>query len=220
VDPLNGDHVLLAGHEMNLLVQSFDGGRTWTSIPMNAGMNQNGGTAYLFFINTGNAATTATTWLYTGQDTNGTIGTWRTSNGGTSWQKVDNNEHPHGAGQYFQPDTSGVVFMAGARSASGWGVQRSTDYGVTWTHVGNTTNEAAVFGTPNRVYSMFSWACQRCTLSTNAQSAPLPGTAGWTSMTTPAGMSMGAAQAAVVFDGSRNVIVTANWMAGLWRYIE
>jgi hypothetical protein len=33
-------------------------------------------------------------------------------------------------------------------------------------------------------------------------------------------MLIGPAQAAVVFDGSRYVIVTANWQAGLWRYVE
>ena len=30
----------------------------------------------------------------------------------------------------------------------------------------------------------------------------------------------GAAQAAVVFDGSHYIVVTANWRAGLWRYVE
>jgi hypothetical protein len=220
VDPYNGDHLLMAGHEMNLLVQSFDGGRTWSSIPMAGGMNQNGGTAYLYFINTGNASTTAGTWLYSAQTTGGGIGTWRTANGGGSWVKVDNNEHPHGTAQYYQPDTSGVVYMAGAYSARGWGVLRSTDYGQTWTHVGATANEAVVWGTPNRVYAMYSWACGNCTVATSAQSAAQPGTGGWTAMPTPAGMTAGAAQAVVVFDGSKYVTVTANWLAGLWRYVE
>ena len=220
VDPYNGDHILLAGHEMNLLVQSFDGGRNWSSIPMSGGMNQNGGTAYLYFVNTGNASTTATTWLYSAQATGGSIGTWRTSNGGASWQRVDSNEHPHGTAQYYQPDTGGVVYMAGIYSGYGWGVLRSTDYGQTWSHVGSTLNSAVVWGTPNRVYAMYSWACGACTVPTSAQSAPQPGASGWTSMSTPGGMSAGAAQAAVVYDGSRYVVVTANWLAGLWRYVE
>jgi hypothetical protein len=205
---------------MNLLVQSFDGGATWTAVPISAGMNQSAGTASIFFVNTGNASTTATTWLYLAQFSGGGIGTWRTTNGGATWTKVDNNEHPHGDGQIYQPDSSGVVYMAGAYSALGWGVLRSTDYGQTWTHMGQTTQEAAVFGTPNNVYAMYAWACGACTVAPNGQIAPQPGSSAWVAMTTPAGMTAGAAQAAVVFNGSRYVIVTANWLAGLWRYVE
>jgi hypothetical protein len=31
---------------------------------------------------------------------------------------------------------------------------------------------------------------------------------------------MGPTAAAVVFDGQRYVVITANWLAGLWRYVE
>jgi photosystem II stability/assembly factor-like uncharacterized protein len=187
---------------------------------MAAGMNQNGGTASLFFIDTGSATTTANTWLYMGQQSGGAVGTWRTTNGGASWTRVDNNEHPHGDGQIYQPDTSGVVYMAGAYSALGWGVLRSTDFGQTWTHVGQATSEAVVFGTPNRVYAMQAWACGHCTVAPNFQTAPQPATTGWASASTPASMAQGAAQAVVVFNGSKYVIVTANWLSGLWRYVE
>jgi hypothetical protein len=220
VDPYNGNHLLMAGHEMNLLVQSTDGGRTWTNVPLAGGMNQNGGTAAIFFINTGNASTTANTWLWLAQASGGAVGTWRTTNGGASWTRVDSNEHPHGNSQIYQPDTSGVVFMAGLYSASGWGVVRSTDFGQTWAHVGSTTNQATVFGTPANVYSMWSWACGKCTLDAAEQRAPAPGISGWVSAPAPSSMSIGAAQAVVVFDGSRYVIVSANWLAGLWRLVE
>jgi hypothetical protein len=220
VDPFNPNHLLMAGHEMNLLVQSTNGGVTWTSVPLASGMNQSGGTASIFFINTGNAGTTASTWLYLAQQSGGAIGTWRTTSGGASWTRVDSNEHPHGDGQIYQPDVSGVVYMAGAYSALGWGVLRSTDYGQTWAHVGQTVAEAVVFGTPNNVYAMQAWACGHCTVAANAQVAGQPGISGWVSTTTPSTMTAGAAQAAVVFNGSRYVLITANWLAGLWRYVE
>ena len=220
VDPYNGNHLIMNGHEMNLIVQSFDGGQTWTNVPMAGGMNENGGTGFLFFVDTGVASTTATTWLWTAQGTGGGIGTWRTTNGGGSWTKVDNNEHPHGEMQIYQPDTNGVVYMAGLYSASGWGVLRSVNYGQTWTHVGNSGGEAIVFGTPNKVYAMYSWACGGCTVDPAFQSAPQPGTSGWTSVPSPAGMVMGPAQTATVFDGTRWVVIGANWMAGLWRFVE
>ncbi len=220
VDPYNPNHVVLQGHEMNLMVQSVDGGQNWTAVPIAAGMNENGGTGAFTFVNTGNPATTANTWLWLGQTSGGGIGSWRTTNGGASWTKVDNNEHPHGTSQFYQPNTSGVIYMAGAYSALGWGVLRSADYGQTWTHVGGTSGEAVVFGTPNRTYAMWSWACIGCTVDPAAQSAPSPGTTGWAPMTMPSNMQMGPASAAVVFDGSHYVIVTSNWKAGLWRYVE
>jgi hypothetical protein len=33
-------------------------------------------------------------------------------------------------------------------------------------------------------------------------------------------MKIGAAQAAVTNDGAHDIIVTANWSAGLYRYVE
>jgi hypothetical protein len=220
VDPYNPNHVILNGHEMNVIVQSMDGGQTWTSVPMAAGMNENGGTGFITFVNTGNAATTANTWLWIGQQNGGTYGTWRTSNGGSSWTQVDKNEHPHGESQFYQPDASGVIYMAGVNSGKGWGVLRSTDYGQTWAHVGNTSGEGIVFGTPNHIYAMWAWACAHCTVDPAFEVGPAGGLGTWTSVPTPASMSMGGAQAAVVFDGTHYVIVTANWLSGLWRYVE
>ena len=220
VDPYDANHLLMAGHEMNVLVESIDGGQTWTSVATETGMQQNGGTAAIFFIDTGDATTTNKTFLWLAQQSD-QYGTWRTTNGGTSWTQVDKNEHAHGNSQIFQPDTKGVVFMAGVYSALGWGVLRSADYGQTWAHVGVTSNENVVFGTSKYVYAMQSWAQGlTATVNPNYEFAPQPGSTGWASPGTPAGMQQGAAQAAVTSDGTHNIIVTANWGAGLWRYIE
>jgi hypothetical protein len=223
VDPWDADHLIMSGHEMNLIVQSHDGGRTWSSVPMADGMRQNGGTGFLFFINTGNPATTAKTWLWTAQGSGGVIGTWRTSDGGATWVRVDSNEHPHGQMQIYQPDAFGVVYMPGIFSKLGAGVLRSTDYGETWVHVGSAMDQAAVFGSPNRVYGMFAWAawgCAGCLIDPALQSAPQPGTSGWSRMSTPPEMTIGPAQIATVFDGTNFIILTANWRGGLWRFIE
>jgi hypothetical protein len=133
---------------------------------------------------------------------------------------VDSNEHPHGQMQIHQPDTSGVVFMPGVYSGLGWGILRSTDFGRTWKHVGDTAQQAIVFGTPNKVYGMFAWACANCKLDPILQAAPAPGASGWKRSPTPPEMAIGAAQSATVFDGKDYIIVTANWKAGLWRYVE
>jgi hypothetical protein len=220
VDPYDDKHLLMAGHEMNVLVESDDGGEHWTEVKTDPGMEQNGGTAMVFFIDTGDKATTRTTFLWLGQQST-MYGTWRTTNSGAKWTKVDKNEHPHGISQIFQPDTSGILYMAGAYSDLGWGVLRSEDYGATWAHVGSTGNEAVVFGTPKFVYSMQSGAAGLTTvMDPGFQLSPAPGTGPWMSPGTPKEMTQGAAQGAVTNDGKYSVILTANWGAGVWRYVE
>lgn len=217
VDPYDPSHLLMCGHEMDLLVESTDGGQTWKQVPMNSGMNSGGGTSFLFFVNTGSATTTRNTWLLISQQN---VGTWRTANAGQTWTKVDDNTHPHGSSQIYQPGTDGVVFMAGVYSSLGWGVLRSTDYGQTWTHYGSSAGETIVFGTSKAVYAMYGWAQGPGNVAPALQVAPQPGATGWTSPPTPAAMTQGPGQAAVTVQGSNNVIVTASWLAGLWRYVE
>ena len=183
-------------------------------------MNAPGGSAAFVFIDTGAAATTRNTWLYSPQGTGGMIGTWRTTNGGTSWKQVDKNEKEHWYLQIFQPDTNGVVYMAGIYSMLGYGVLRSTDYRQTWAHVGKAMNENIVFGTSKHIYAMDAYT------SMNGQVGDAPGTGTWRAMatpwsgTSPSGAIAGTVQAAVTNDGTHNIIVTANWNGGLWRYIE
>ena len=50
--------------------------------------------------------------------------------------------------------------------------------------------------------------------------SPLPGTGAWTKPGTPAAMTQGPAQAAVTNDGKNNIILTASYNAGMWRYVE
>lgn len=221
VDPYNGAHILTAGHEVNYLQESFDGGATWASITLASGMMTSGGTAFINIINTGNSTTTAKTWLWMAQDSGGAFGTWRTTDEGVTWTQVDKTEHPHGSSQIYQPDTSGILFIAGQESVLGDGVLRSTDYGVTFAHVGNNTPMDSVIGTSKNMYAMYGLP-----LGPGVPVAPafqfdaLPGTGTWTAPGTPAGMTQGNALFATQNDGTHNIVLSANWNAGLWRYIE
>jgi hypothetical protein len=221
VDPYDPNHLLMAGHTVDLLVESKDGGQTWTAVPIDPKMAQMGGTTGILFIDTGSAATTRTTWLWLAAQAGGAIGTWRTTNSGTLWTHVESNEHPAGATQIFQPDTSGVVFMVGLYSAQGWGILRSPDYGQTWTHVGGNKPGTIVFGTTKNVYSMYGWAIGAGGMvDPTLQVAALPATGDFATPGTPAEMVQGPAQAAVTNDGMNNIILVAGYNAGLWRYIE
>jgi hypothetical protein len=222
VDPYNPNHLLMTAHEQDYILQSTNGGRTWSRVTMAARMmGTMHNTGAIFFINTGNSTTTATTWLWLSQITGGAYGTWRTSDGGTSWTQVDTNEHPHGIAQVYQPDTSGVMYMAGMYSAHGNGVLRSTDYGQTWTHVGQATAETVVTGTPNNVYALFGWAIGAgSTVAPAFELAAQPGTGTWSMPSTPANMTQAGGTMAVVNDGTHYIIVDAGWNRGLWRYVE
>jgi hypothetical protein len=221
IDPYDPDHLLMAGHAVDVLVESTDGGKTWNAITTAPGMKQNGGTGGIDFIDTGDAATTRTTWLWLAAQSGGGIGTWRTTKGGADWTRVETNEHTNGSSQIFQPDTGGVVFMAGVYSKLGGGVLRSPDYGVTWTHVGQGSQEAIVFGTSKNLYSMFGWGIGAGGMVDPVlEVSPIPGTGAWSKPGTPAAMTQGPAQAAVTNDGKNSIIVTASYNAGLWRYVE
>lgn len=222
-DPYDQNHLLMVGHEQDSLVESVDGGQNWTAVTLAAGMKQNvNGTANgaIFFIDTGTAATTRGNWLWMGQQSGGNFGTWRTTDSAAHWVQVDKNEHG-GTPQIYQPDHNGVVFMAGTYSALGQGVLRSSDYGQTWTHVGLGSNEAVVFGTSKNVYAMYGFAVGPGGSNDPAfEVASQPGTGTWVAPGTPAGLTQGSAEVAVINDGTHNVAVGAMYNSGLWRYVE
>jgi hypothetical protein len=166
---------------------------------------------YPTFIDTGDSTTTRGTWLNVAQMTGGSVGTWRTTDGGKTWNQVDKNEHAHGGSQLFQ--YQGTVYLAGVYSALGWGVLRSTDHGATFTHVGSGGSQGIVYGTSKYVYA------QAAPFGDQSQTerAPQPGTA-WS--TWPLTMKDGPKRAAVTFDGTHFIVVGGNWMAGVWRYVE
>src|SRR5258708_4136569 len=121
IDPYDSSHFIMSPHELNTIYQSFDAGQSWSNVSLDPGMAA-GGSGGVFFINTSDAATTRNTWIWMAQAAGGSVGTWRTTNGGVSWTRVDSNEGTHGPKGFWQPDTSGVAFTAGVYSSLGWGV--------------------------------------------------------------------------------------------------
>ncbi|MDR3385960.1 MAG: sialidase family protein [Rudaea sp.] len=211
VDPYDGQHLIAGFHGFPGISESTDGGQTWTTIAVPGGI---GSSLYPFFVQTGLASSTRTTWLTQAQWVSNTAGIWRTSNGGSTWSNVaPANEHQHGSSQIYQAG-GGVIY---APSVNPDGVFRSADYGQTWNQV-STTLENAVFGTPNQIYADNSFASSGAN-SVNLISAP-PSGAAWSAMTPVPAMSNGSKRAAVTRDGSGYIIVSGNWLAGIWRYVE
>jgi hypothetical protein len=134
---------------------------------------------------------------------------------------VDLNEHSLGAAQIYQPDTSGVIYMAGEYSALGQGVLRSTDYGKTWIHVGLNNPEIVVVGTAKNVYGMVGGPGGPGSVTDpHFEVGSQPGTGTWVEPGTPADLIDGAAQIGVVNDGTHSILVGAMWNVGVWRYVE
>jgi hypothetical protein len=223
VDPYDNQHLLMAGHANNFLLESVNGGDTWKTLTLDPGMTQNtqGGTWAPAFIDNGNPADTRKTWLFIAAMTGGLEGTWRTTDAGATWTHVDNNEHINGGSQIYQPDTKGSIFMPGVYSGEGWGVLYSSDFGLTWQHVGGSTQESVVIGTPKNLYAAYGWG-----VGAGGEAAPslevssLPGTGDWATPGTPMEMTQGPAEGAVTSDGKNNIVFLANYNAGLWRYVE
>jgi hypothetical protein len=215
IDPYDPNHLLMNAHGMNLLLQSLDGAQSWSAVSTDPAMQDN--IPVVVFIDTGVAATTRNSWLWIASAHGGSVGTWRTENGGTQWTHVDSNEHSDGTTELYQPDTSGILYVPGQYA----GVMRSADYGRTFTRVGQMTPETIVFGTAKHIYAGYGWAIgANMSFNPNLEITDSAGTGEWTAVAAPTGMSQGPAHAVVVNDGAHSVFITANYNGGIWRYVE
>jgi hypothetical protein len=204
IDPANPLHVLVAMHAQDHIFESMDGGETWED----RGSAGTGGSNYVFFI-------TSTTWISMGQDGSG-AGTRRTTNSGASWESVGPMEHAHGNGQIFiDPDTKAIYVPSHLG-----GVYRSTDEAASFQQVAERRS-SVVFATDRYIYAMDPGANQAGT-DPVAQRALRDDGTNWEAMETPPAMNNGAKRAATMFDPMTEkwVIVSGNWNAGFWRYIE
>jgi hypothetical protein len=211
VDPGNNLHLIAGFHGYPGLSESIDGGATWTTIPVPTGI---GASLYPFFVRTGSAATTSKTWLTQAQWDSNVAGIWRTENAGASWTHVAPTlEHKHGSSQFFMAG-DGVVY---APSVNPNGVFRSVDSGKTWNSV-SASLANAVFATADTIYAMDSFASGGFYDPKPQSSSSISDS--WSPMTAVPAMTNGTKRAAVTFDGSHYVIVSGNWLGGIWRYVE
>jgi len=209
VDPYDGTHLITGFHGTSEAAESIDGGSTWKIVPTPPGV---GTSLYLFFIDTGVAATTRTNWVSISQWTSNTKGVWHTSNGGASWTQAATFEHFHGNSQLFNAGNS-VAYIG----ATG-GVYKTADGGATWSNILGG-NKNGVVGTPSTLYTSFGWATNGSWGAALAHAA-VSNDKTWITDPIPATMSNGAKHTAVTFDGMNYVIVSPNGLAGLWRFVE
>jgi photosystem II stability/assembly factor-like uncharacterized protein len=211
-DPYDPDHILITFHGAAPVYESFNAGDTWAQ----AGVSPvNGVSCYIFFVDTGSAATTADTWLLIPQNGEG-VGMRRTANGGASWTTVISGaSHPHGGCQLGDLGAGNLVF-----ASAGQGVYESIDYGSNWTLVDASQTGigySCVAGGWVWVWNSFpSHAGDAIRLMRR----PAGGGSYATVTGLSAGLTNGFKTVAITDNSGRAVLVGSAWQAGMWRWVE
>jgi hypothetical protein len=127
IDPTNFDHVLVqnhspwTGHSGSGVLETMDGGLTWTvRLPVASWGPGTFGINFLY--DPAHGVGNRSTWLAV---TDGN-GSWRTSDGGVTWTQVNTWGGGHGAARVYYA-TTGVLYAGGYQYPT-----RSMDNGLTW----------------------------------------------------------------------------------------
>lgn len=213
VDPTDFDHFLLTFHqpwpccgEDAGILESQDGGATFTPHAPPSGMNHGNGVAFLFDPSLGLGD--ASTWLVGGGYN---PGLYRTSDGGGTWSTVSSLQDDHGG---FDAHYSSQGFLYIGSSA---GVYRSTDNGVTWQNESAgplSTWTYSVISDGKRLYSSPAFVGQPFNqpFFVSTEGGPDEGTQ-WTAMSAQV-IANGPWR--MVFDSANGIIYSANWASGAW----
>ena len=204
IDPADHNHLLLGSHSpWNFgadagVLESKDAGASWIQ---HAPIGGTGHGHYVFFIS-------STTWLLGTQD----AGFWRTTNSGTSWTKVSNENLQHGGGQLYRT-ASGVLYTGALNS-----ILRSTDQGVTWLRVGPTTPDGfnGIVGDGTTLYAQ---RANTGTATTGMQSYYIARESDgvtWTVQNNGA-QTFSDGPMNMVYDANNRIIYSSNWRAGVWK---
>ena len=131
VDPTDFRHVLVSFHSPwsgsnNCgVLESRDGGNTWTVHDPPSGSAGGYGMAIFFLYSPATRQGDANTWLFTTQ----AGGFYRTTDGGATWTQVYSRQMTHGGNQLYRTKT-GVLYSGGYQYPI-----RSTDNGATWQQI-------------------------------------------------------------------------------------
>ena len=214
VDPNNSQHLLTVNHGNTVggaydhyIFETTNGGATWINRGSPAGHTH----CAVTFI-------TSTTWIATAEGWGpGSLGTFVTTNSGGSWTNVGQYGKAHGNVQINYLDPSGTLYLAAMD-----GIYKATSPYSSWTRVDGGPAQS-VIGTTNYLYASYGWASLGTVPPGLRRAVASAGTT-WDPnyTTTPSAMTNGAMGAAVTFDSAtgKYIVVTGNWLGGLWRYVE
>jgi hypothetical protein len=209
-DPTDVNHVVTCLHSYrngyagcgtvnhNGLFESFDGGGKWTFKQVPFAFDAHGDVFRAIDKNT---------WLISHGETGNPINLWRSTDAGINWVKVSD---------------MGIQCISMCKSgnaiyANGNGLFKSIDNGATWTQVANNGKTSTVVVTATNVYTSFcpGWAGDPVQM----RHASLANDKVWINDPAPSN-AQGGFSADVTYDGKNYVILSANWQAGVWRFVE
>ena len=214
IDPANSQHVLAINHGNTSggtydhhIFETTNGGQTW----IDRGNPGSGTHCAVSFI-------TSTTWIATAEGWGpGSKGSFVTTNGGASWTNVGQYGKAHGNEQLTYLDAGGTLYLAAME-----GIYKATSPYLSFTRV-DANAAQSVIGTPNFLYASYGWASQGG-VAPGLRRAPASSGTSWNPSytATPPAMTNGAMGAAVTYNASTGqyIMVTGNWLGGLWRYVE
>ncbi|HEV8248140.1 MAG TPA: hypothetical protein VGP93_20335 [Polyangiaceae bacterium] len=203
----NPDHLILSLHSYwgdsgnNGVFESTDGGGKWI-VHTSETFNFQPHSDVLFPIDD-------STWVVSHGTTYPNLEITRTTDAGQTWNVTDTQQVPIGR---VIARTGSTIYS----SSDAFGLaSKSTDLGVTWTELeGSGTKAGWVAVTPTKLYVGDGYAENPMTI----RHADLDSDEVWTDdAPQPSASGIGAA---VAFDGTHYILVTAQGKGGVWRYIE
>jgi hypothetical protein len=101
------------------------------------------------------------------------------------------------------------------------GIYKSTDYGVTWDQL-TDKSQGVVTGGKKHLYASVGVGYIKAgdPYDPRLITAPIDDDKNWTEMERPPGMFDGAKRIAVTYDNEHEIVISGNWHAGIWRYIQ
>jgi hypothetical protein len=215
-DPSDFDHVLIAfrspwhgGSDFGFgagnagLLESFDGGETFTIHDPDPGWAGGYGYAVFFLYAPDKGIGDPSTWLVGAEHK----GYWRTADGGGSWAQVSTNNMDIGGGEVYYT-AGGVVYASGTPD-----IVRSTDNGVTWATISPEPLTGGALG-------FLGLTGDGAALYTGAHNVPGPMLTAseqdgltWTAYD---GQTLEGGPFELVFDRVGRILYSANTNGGLW----
>ncbi|HJT95821.1 MAG TPA: hypothetical protein VJ777_28420 [Mycobacterium sp.] len=204
-DPTDSNHLLGTDKGGEKIIESSNGGQGWSDRGDVTGL---GNSAYPLLLN-------ATTAILISQDEGGI---WRGTKSGSTWTWTNIDPdivHYHGVSFPFYDVAAGLIFMPHKA-----GIVVSDDLGLSWDDVSASAADC-IWATATRMYAATSAPTQD-TYTPNIRTATRAALPSFGSPTNPSGMDNGPRTVAVTTSPTtgQTVVVTSNWLAGLWRWVE
>jgi hypothetical protein len=207
IDPEDKNHIVVSTATFDLM-ESTDAGRTWVKNP-NTVMPEE--VCDLVFVNAHE--------LLISVPNDG--GSYRADRTGASWPwtwtitKISTQSAGHTMWIPFIDSVGKHLYFPGSG-----GITKSTDLtGTSWTTIGNVGQVRTLVATPTRFYCGDEFPTDGRQYA-NLRHASRSNETVWTSDSIPTEMTNGPVYMKVLFDGTHYILVSTNWMAGIWRYIE